>query len=177
MVTSEFSRRDVVSATGIAGVTLLAGCTSGNSNGSDDGADSDGSDTGGTSGDGSEGGSEEPTYLSEEPGYDGWLDDTDNYDGTVDLTDQDSVTVAVGYEQLLFDPAAIAISPGTTVTWEWTGNGGSHNVASEGEGPLDSETVEEEGHTYEYTFEESGTFLYQCDPHATLGMKGAVYVE
>lgn len=169
MAPSKYSRRAIVSTTGITAITLLAGCTSSNADAGDN-TESNGDDS-------TAGGSDELTYLTEEPEYDGWFDETDNYDGTVDLTGQDEVTVAVGYEQLLFDPAAIAISPGTTVTWEWTGNGGLHNVSSAGDGPLNSETVEEEGHTYQYTFEESGTVLYQCDPHATLGMKGAVYIS
>ena len=158
------SRRDVVCATGIAGITLLAGCTSG------DTASTDGAEEGGDSGSG------EPTYLSDEPAYDGWLDDVSNYEGTLDLTGQESVSVTVGYELLSFDPPAVAVSPGTTVTWEWTGEGGFHNVVSEGEGPLESELVDEAGHTYEYSFQEAGTYRYKCNPHEANGMKGAVYV-
>lgn len=168
-------RRTFVYTTGIAGTTLLAGCSGGSDGGGSDGG-SDGSDGGdGGSSDGGDGG--DRTYLDDEPDYDGWLDGANNYEQTVDWTDRDEVTVLVGYEGLSFDPAAIAIAAGTTVTWEWTGEGGSHNVVSQDDGPLESETTEEEGHTYSHTFEESGTFVYSCSPHEAAGMKGAVHVE
>ncbi|SFR85060.1 halocyanin domain-containing protein [Halomicrobium zhouii] len=171
-----FERRTFMYATGIAGATLLAGC-SGGGDGGDGGGGSDGSDgsDGGDSSDGGDGG--ERSYLDEEPDYDGWLDGANNYEQTVDWTGQDEVTVLVGYDGLSFDPAAIAISSGTTVTWEWTGEGGSHDVVSQDDGPLDAETASEEGHTYSHTFEESGTFIYSCTPHEAAGMKGAVHVE
>ncbi|PHQ39042.1 halocyanin [Halorubrum persicum] len=112
--------------------------------------------------------------------YDGWLDDVDNYDGTHDYTGQDEVTVAVGaVDGLKFGPAAILIDPGTTVVWEWTGQGGAHNVVAE-DGTFDSgETVSEEGTTFEYTFDDAAdgdTFNYLCEPHEAVGMKGAVAV-
>ncbi|WP_058366087.1 halocyanin domain-containing protein [Haloparvum sedimenti] len=111
--------------------------------------------------------------------YDGWFEDVDNYEGTYDYTGQDEVTVAVGAGGgLQFEPAAILVDPGTTVVWEWTGEGGDHNVVTEGEG-FESELTGEAGHTFEHTFDdaESGdTFLYYCDPHRAVGMKGAVAV-
>ena len=112
--------------------------------------------------------------------YDGWLDDVDNYDGTYDYTGQDEVTVDVGaVDGLKFGPAAILIDPGTTVVWEWTGEGGAHNVVAE-DGTFDSgETVSEAGTTFEYTFddaEDGDTFNYLCVPHEAVGMKGAVAV-
>jgi len=72
---------------------------------------------------------------SEEPNYDGFFDDVSNYDGTVDMRDADEVTVNVGANDgLSFGPAAVAVSSGTTVVWEWTGQGGDHNVsATDGE--------------------------------------------
>jgi len=170
-----FERRTFMYATGIAGATLLAGC----SGGGDGGGGSDGSDGGSDGSDGGDGGGSdgERASLDEEPNYDGWLDDASNYEQTVDWTGQDEVTVMVGYDSLSFDPAAIAVPSGTTVTWEWTGEGGSHDVVSQDDGPLDAETAAEEGHTYSHTFEESGTFIYSCTPHESAGMKGAVHVE
>ncbi|QHS16262.1 halocyanin domain-containing protein [Halopenitus persicus] len=108
--------------------------------------------------------------------YDGWLEGVSNYEGTVDMTGQDEVTVSVGAGNgLLFDPPAILVDPGTTVVWEWTGQGGQHNVA-EADGAFESELVQEGGHTFEQTFESEGTFRYQCDPHEAVGMKGVVAV-
>ncbi|EMA64299.1 halocyanin domain-containing protein [Halorubrum lipolyticum] len=112
--------------------------------------------------------------------YDGWLDDVDNYDGTHDYTGQDEVTVEVGaVDGLKFGPAAILIDSGTTVVWEWTGEGGGHNVVAEDETFDSGDAVSEEGATFEYTFDDASdgdTFNYACEPHETVGMKGAVAV-
>jgi halocyanin-like protein len=90
------------------------------------------------------------------------------------------VTVEVGVDAndgaFGFGPAAIRIDSGTTVTWEWNGRGGTHNVAHDG-GDFESETTAEEGFTFEHQFDASGTSLYECTPHASIGMKGAVVVE
>ncbi|MFC7098924.1 halocyanin domain-containing protein [Halobaculum marinum] len=108
-----------------------------------------------------------------------WFSNTGNYDGVVDETGSGSVTVQVGSEAnggaYGFSPAAVRVDPGTTVTWEWTGNGGSHNVVDEG-GAFESELVGESGHTFEHTFEETGVYRYACTPHKAMGMKGAVVV-
>ncbi|MEF8785368.1 MAG: halocyanin domain-containing protein [Haloarculaceae archaeon] len=112
--------------------------------------------------------------------YDGWFEETDNFDGTtVDARDQNSVTVAVGADgngggAFAFDPPAVWVEPGTTVTWEWTGNGGSHNVVAN-DGSFRSGDPTDSG-TYERTLETDGTVPYYCDPHQGLGMKGAVVV-
>ncbi len=112
--------------------------------------------------------------------YDGWLDDVDNYDGTHDYRGEDEVRVSVGAGEngLLFDPAAILIDEGTTVVWEWTGEGGGHNVAAVDDA-FESELVDEAGHTFEHTFDdasEGDVYTYVCTPHEAVGMKGAVAV-
>ncbi|MFC7137914.1 halocyanin domain-containing protein [Halobaculum litoreum] len=108
-----------------------------------------------------------------------WFSNTGNYDGVVDETGSGSVTVTVGSEAnggaFGFGPAAVRVDPGTTVTWEWTGKGGSHNVVADG-GAFESELVGESGHTFEHTFEEAGVYRYYCTPHKAMGMKGAVVV-
>lgn len=110
-------------------------------------------------------------------GYGDWFGDVENYDGEVDLTGQSSVTVAVGAEDgLKFVEPAIVVDSGTTVTWEWTGKGGRHNVV-ERDGAFRSEYHEKEGATFEHTFESTGVFPYYCEPHRSLGMKGGVRVE
>lgn len=113
--------------------------------------------------------------------YGGWLDDVGNYDGTHDYRGQGEVTVEVGAGDtgLLFGPAAILIDPGTTVVWEWTGQGGAHNVVANDETFDSGETVNEEGYTFEYTFEdasEGDVFNYLCVPHEAVGMKGSVAI-
>jgi halocyanin-like protein len=116
------------------------------------------------------------------PDFGGFLDQVGNYDGSVtDATGQDTATVEVGVEAnggaYGFGPAAIHVDNGATVQFEWTGNGGGHNVVSDGDGPLDSgSAVSSAGVNYEHTFEEDGIYPYVCVPHEGLGMKGAVVV-
>ena len=103
--------------------------------------------------------------------------------GTEDLRGQSEVTVQVGASgnggNLAFAPAGIWVDPGTTVIWEWTGEGGDHNVETvDGPASLGSETVSEAGFTYEFEFTEdhAGITNYRCSPHESLGMLGAVAV-
>ena len=111
---------------------------------------------------------------------DEYLSDADNYDEIVDETGSETVTVQTGAQgnggAFAYEPAAVQIDPGTTVQWEWTGEGGGHNVVDE-EGAFDSGSpVAEAGVNFEHTFDEEGVFLYYCTPHKSLGMKGAVVV-
>ena len=115
--------------------------------------------------------------------YDGWLSDTSNYEATQDHTGESAVTVAVGVGEngQLFAPPAILVDPGTAVTWEWTGEGGSHTVshepsAEDAEPAFGSDYMESAGETFQYTFEAEGTFRYFCEPHRSAGMKGVVAV-
>jgi len=124
-------------------------------------------------------GDDVPTVSQNDNGA--YLDGVDG--GHEDLRGQDEVTVMVGAEgnggDLAFSPAGIWIDPGTTVTWEWTGNGGDHNVVTEdGPADLESELRSSSGHTYEYEFTEDhkGITDYVCAPHEGLDMKGAVAV-
>ena len=103
--------------------------------------------------------------------------------GHEDRRGEDEVTVQVGAQgnggALAFSPAGIWIDPGTTVTWEWTGEGGEHNVATvDGPAGLDSDLTAEAGFTYEYEFTEDdeGITDYVCEPHEALDMKGEVAV-
>lgn len=161
------TRRTVLGGT-VAVAAGVAGCSGGGGSGSD--------------GDGS---TDEPTGTPAGDGgstdaIDEYLSNTNNYDGVVDETGAAEVTVTVGSEanggNFGFDPAAIRVSTGTTVVWEWNGLGSSHNVVDE-DGSFESELVAEEGHTFSQTFEESGTVEYYCTPHRTMGMKGVVVVE
>jgi len=137
----------------------------------DDGGGDDGGDDGSGDDGGDDGGGDDGADVEE------YLDGANGFDGVEDMSGQDSVTVEVGAgEGLAFDPPAIRVDSGTTVTWEWTGEGGQHNVVNEG-GEFESELTNEEGHTYEVAFEEAGTFLYFCQPHKEFGMRGAVVVE
>ena len=116
-----------------------------------------------------------------EPDFDGYLAGVDG--GYEDLRGNDEVTVTVGADgnqgPNAFSPAGIWIDVGTTVLFEWTGNG-SHNVIAE-EGPADLNSggpTGDSGVQYEFTFEEShaGITKYFCEPHESLGMKGGIAV-
>jgi halocyanin-like protein len=113
------------------------------------------------------------------PDFGGYLDGANLYNGSVaDKTGQSTVTVKVGAGEkgYAFDPPAVKVDNGATVQWEWTGNGGSHNVVSD-EGPIDSGSpVGGTGVQYEHTFEKDGIYNYYCKPHQSLGMLGAVVV-
>jgi halocyanin-like protein len=89
------------------------------------------------------------------------------------------VTVEVGVEgnggPNAFGPPAIHVDVGTTVQFEWTGDG-FHNVVEETEAWSSGDPVGEAGVNYEHTVEEAGIVKYYCDPHLGVGMKGAVVV-
>ncbi|MEF8880908.1 MAG: halocyanin domain-containing protein [Halapricum sp.] len=112
------------------------------------------------------------------PPFDGWLENTSNFDGLIDRTGQSEVTVSVGVSgnggPNGFGPPAIRVDPGTTVVWEWTGDG-YHNVEAE-DGAFRSESTDSAGYTFEQIFEEEGVVKYLCRPHEPMGMKGAVVV-
>jgi halocyanin-like protein len=114
-----------------------------------------------------------------EPDYGGYLDDVSNFDSLVDMTGEDQVTITVGAEgntgNFAFDPPAIHVDPGTEIVWEWNGEGGQHNVVHE-DGGFESDLTAEEGFTFSQTFDEDGMVKYYCQPHKTLGMKGAVVI-
>lgn len=121
--------------------------------------------------------------------YGGWFTDqtggaTENYDGTtVDETSADEVTITVGAEGngagFAFDPPAVAVSPGTTVTFEWASD--NHNVLVEeqpdGADWQGHEPLENGGFSVQETFETSGVYNYYCEPHLSVGMKGVVEVR
>jgi halocyanin-like protein len=133
--------------------------------------------------------------VSDYPAVEEWLTETavvgadDTYDGTiVDRRGRNRVEVGVGTEgnggDFAFGPSAVAVSPGTTVRWVWTGLGGAHNVEAEPEDQIgesdyelsSGEAVVSEGTTFERTLGDPGIALYHCEPHLSLGMKGAVVV-
>jgi len=109
-----------------------------------------------------------------------WFANVDNYTEVVNRRGLSTVTVAVGAAGngggFAYDPPAIRIDQGATVTWEWTGEGGSHDVVAVDE-TFASDLVTSAGHTFTHTSDEPGTFRYYCTPHRALGMKGAVVVE
>lgn len=80
-----------------------------------------------------------------------------------------------------FEPGEVTVEPGTTVRWVHT-HEVFHTVTStdsqdekQPNGMFD-ESMSSEGDTFEYTFEEPGTYHYFCKPHSGF-MEGTVHVE
>jgi halocyanin-like protein len=194
---SRIGRRRLLAGIGAAAMVGLAGCSGGGSG--DSGGGDGGSGEDGGSGDG--GATPEPTtapgevrvpdlepvgdLVRSEPRerVDSFLSDVENYEGEImDARGMGEVVVAVGAEgnggAFAFEHPAVAIDAGTTVSWRWTGEGGQHNVVSQG--PTDFEfssgTSKVSGDPYEHTFDGAGVGTYVCEPHVSLGMKGAVVV-
>ena len=112
---------------------------------------------------------------------DRWLFGSEGFEGELtDRTGTERTTVTVGAAgnsgQFAFDPLALRVDAGTTVAWEWTSQGGPHNVAFE-EVDVESSIETEPGVNFEHTFEEPGVYRYACTPHRALGMRGVVIVE
>jgi len=101
---------------------------------------------------------------------------------TDDGADADTV-IAVGPNgEYVYEPGTkepLYITPGTTVRFVWDSD--NHNIDPR-DVPPDAEwegllPMENRGFEYEYTFESRGTYEFQCDPHAGLGMSGVLVVE
>jgi halocyanin-like protein len=157
----ELDRRTMIRGAGAVAVSgVLAGCGGGSDDGGNNGANGD---------DGNGVPSDVSNYLS----------DANNFDGSVaDEAGSGNVSVDVGAGNgLAFGPAAVRIDAGTEINWGWTGNGGGHNVVAE-DGAFDSGgIVNGSSNNFQHTFEDSGVYLYYCEPHKGSGMKGAVIVE
>jgi plastocyanin len=76
---------------------------------------------------------------------------------------------AVAVRDYEFEPGSLTVETGATVTWVWEGRA-PHNVVGWG-----FESSDQSSGTFRHTFEEPGTFAYQCTLHA--GMEGSVVAE
>ena len=93
---------------------------------------------------------------------------------TVQMLTQDS--------EYLFDPIGLFVEPGDTVNWviesgthSSTAYASSLDTANttripDGAEPWNSGILTEQGASFSYTFEVTGTYDYFCIPHKTLGM-------
>lgn len=181
MTESAFSRRRFLAATGSTALaTGLAGCSGGN--GGDGGGDDDSTDTATATSESMGGGD----YTADEQRVADFLQSEpadDTFQGEfIDATDQDEISVDVGADgnggAFAFAPVAFEITTGTTVSWEWTGKGGEHNVASVDQSDFDftNGDPKQSGDPYTQSFDDTGVGLYLCEPHESLGMKGGFVV-
>ncbi|MFB6130419.1 MAG: halocyanin domain-containing protein [Salinigranum sp.] len=151
---------------------------------SDGGTTGSGASDGGTTGSGTNDGGSNGTGATGSAGVDDWLSDVGNYDGSfVDATGEDAVTVDVGATgnggTFAFDPPAVRVDRGTTVTFSWVSNNHTVTVQSQpdGAGWEGHDSIEGKGFSTEHEFDTPGTYEYYCAPHETLGMKGAIEVK
>jgi plastocyanin len=75
----------------------------------------------------------------------------------------------VSMKNLKFNPPAIQVPVGTTVTWKFDDGSIPHNVKGDGYSSKTTATG-----TFTHRFDKAGTFEYRCDLHAD--MKGRVVV-
>lgn len=93
---------------------------------------------------------------------------------------QSSAEVAVGPGgSLVYEPAELYVSPGTTVNFVWESD--NHNVVVESQpeegGWEGHEPIENTGFEYSHTFETMGEYAYYCAPHQSAGMVGTIIVN
>jgi plastocyanin len=82
-----------------------------------------------------------------------------------------TATNAVEIKNFAFNPDVITIAKGTTVTWT-NEDSVQHTVTGIGN-DINSQTLSQ-GQKYSFTFNEAGTFEYQCHIHPS--MRGKVIV-
>lgn len=126
-------------------------------------------------------GSEKTISGDEYPAVDEWLTETDvggsddTYDGTIlDRRGEDEVQIDVGVRgnggHFAFESSAVVVSPGTTIQWVWTGEGGAHSVKAAPDEQINRSDYEfssgnpigKEGHKYTQPLDEIGIALYHC---------------
>jgi len=76
------------------------------------------------------------------------------------------------------NPAKDTVAAGSTVTWKWNA-AGSHSIQSTGISPLvfrNSVVMSASGSSYSVTFNNPGTYTYQCGVHGA-SMSGEIVVQ
>jgi plastocyanin len=90
-------------------------------------------------------------------------------------------TVQVLSDGNRFDPAAVTINAGESVTWVWPEGSIGHNVTPDnGSVPARSGNPQNGPTTYVYTFATPGVYRYYCQVHGApngVGMSGTVTVQ
>lgn len=89
---------------------------------------------------------------------------------------QTTVTVTISTTQNAFYPRVVVINEGDTVRWRYAGGGMAHNVVSD-DGSIDSGAATTGVIDFSHTFPSAGSFPYRCTVHASVGMRGVVYVN
>jgi len=91
---------------------------------------------------------------------------------------------AVSIADFAFSPSALTVKAGTAVTW--TNNDGAPHTVTSTDGPSTSAQTTGafdsgdlgQGETFSFTFDEAGTYYYDCTIHAAqASMHGVVVVQ
>jgi plastocyanin len=76
---------------------------------------------------------------------------------------------AVAVRDYRFEPTSLTVEAGATVTWVWEGRA-PHDVVGKG-----FESEDQSFGTFRHTFEQPGTYAYECTIHP--GMEGSIVVK
>jgi plastocyanin len=98
-----------------------------------------------------------------------------------------TVTVSVGNSNsIMFSPSNLTIRQGDTVHWVWGSSGHSlvsgqgcnvdNLFCSQNNSDCSGASAQNQGDTYDHTFNATGTFPYHCAQHCAFGMLGSVTV-
>jgi len=79
----------------------------------------------------------------------------------------------VNIQGFAFQPSALTVKAGTTVTWV-NQDSAAHTVVSDSGGEISSQDIPN-GQSYSHTFNTAGTYTYHCGIHPS--MKGTIVVE
>ena len=71
----------------------------------------------------------------------------------------------VSIKDFAFDPAALTVPVGTSVTW--TNNDSTAHTVTSDDGTWDSGRIDVGG-TYSHVFDQAGTFTYHCGIHTSM---------
>ena len=91
---------------------------------------------------------------------------------------------AVSIANFAFSPPSLTVTPGSTVTW--TNNDGAPHTVTSTDGPSTSAKTTGtfdsgnlgQGETFSFTFDNAGTYYYDCTIHAAqASMHGTVVVQ
>lgn len=103
---------------------------------------------------------------------------------TPTATPEADQTVVVGpNDTFTFDPSSFTVQAGDTVLWTWDSSGHNVRPSNTPDGsnwtgtPGGDGTTYNEGYTYRYTFDATGSYEYYCAPHRQFGMTGSFQVE
>jgi plastocyanin len=89
-------------------------------------------------------------------------------------------TTTISVVNNAFNPSSLTVDAGSTVTWSWSPTAQNHNVVPDGTVPTTSGNPVDGPHTYQFKFDNPGTYRYHCAIHGApggIGMSGIIVVQ